>query len=189
MPDIDIDVGDNFKADPTWIRASIISDSLEFMQDHPSGYYLYKVPKYRQLAAIPYNVLENDYNVNKVDFLHNTSYDKYKSRSEVERYLEMEPDWTLLNDEEIVNKLPHINNYFELLQQFNIKDLHTLADFIALIRPGKKRLIREYLKNPSIIRKILYNKVENYYFKKSHAFGYANLIKLELNYIKEHLDE
>lgn len=188
MQDIDIDVGKSFIPDKTWIQASIFSNNL--IKNHPSGYYLYSIPKIYGLSAIDYKVLDR-LDINKVDFLHNSVYDKFESHEEVVYYASMSPDWNLLKDYDIVKQLPHINQYYDTIQKFNITSIRELANFLSLLRPGKKHLIEQYLSisDNTIMDEEIYKAVDAYYFKKAHAYSYAKMIILQMNFLKAERNE
>ena len=64
------------------------------------------------------------------------------------------------------------------------RSIETLADAIALIRPGKVNLISIYLAQPEMVRKVLYTQSDQYSFKRSHAIAYAMVIVLQLHLIE-----
>lgn len=57
-----------------------------------------------------------------------------------------------------------------------------MALFLALIRPAKSHL---FSKNKEYIKKHIWEPPRNnaYYYKKSHAYSYAMVVKLQLNLI------
>ena len=191
IPDLDVDVSnrDAVLKHLKHIPASKLSKSGIF--PHGVGVYFCDVPNdlMSGLCSIDYKRAEEDYGYVKVDILHNTIYDSFKSRSEMINILKKQPDWTLLKNREVVETLPHINNYYELLQDLpTINSITEMAMFISVIRPGKKYLI-ETLKqtnNWNSIRDKIWEKEDNgYMYKKSHAISYATLIVLALNKLKE----
>ena len=97
--------------------------------------------------------------------------------------LKKEPDRSLLYKKSVVEKLPHINNYYTLLNQLpKIDSIDKLAMFIAIIRPAKKHLIPIVIRNGwrSIEKDIWTKEEEGYQFKKSHAIAFAIMIKVAL---------
>lgn len=182
MPDIDIDISNKFKPSKQWIRASINNDGE--LTPHNSGYYTYDIPyinENNKLSIISYDTLD-DAKINKVDFLRNSFYNKFTFQYEIDELIDVEIDWNILKDETIVTKVSHINNYFKKLQQFNIKSIEDMADFLALIRPGKSHLLDAYITDRESIRSVLYTPTNSYYYKKSHAYAYALQIKIQLVY-------
>lgn len=152
---------------------------------HPCGHYLQTIPvdSFTGLAAIPYEEAE-EIGYFKIDFLHLSILDNFTSKQEMREMMTKEPDWTLLQDPEQVLKLFQIHKNEKLLRQIKPKSVHELADCIALIRPGKRHLLDQYLRNKVATRKHLYAKEEGgYSFKRSHAISYALTIILQLHLI------
>lgn len=185
--DIDIDFPTNF--DPLdyfsqAVRASIVEKGE--IKKHNCGVYFQNIPKDKitGFAAIPYKEAEN-LGYFKIDFLHLSVLNIFKNKDELRSLLEKEPDWQLLQVPSVVTKLFQLSNHHELLQQLKPKSIEELADCIALIRPGKKILVDRYSKDKEGVRKALYQKSENYSFKKSHAIAYAMTIALQLHLIKD----
>ena len=152
------------------------------------GIYFCNIPYDRLtgLASIDYKHAEEDLGYIKLDFLHNTVYDKFTSRQQILNIINNEPNWNLLYKKEIVEQLPHINNYFTLLNQLpKINSIEKLAMFIAIIRPAKKYLIDEVIKNDweSINDRIWLKEDSGYMYKKSHAIAYALSIIVALGQI------
>jgi hypothetical protein len=180
--DIDIDTPASF--DPTqifsWLRASMVKDGV--LSPHPCGVHPQTIPKdpISGLAAIPYKqAQEHDYF--KIDFLHLGVYDNFSSREEIDALLELEPDWSLLTDEVAQQKLFQLSKHGDILNVVQPKNIEELADVLALIRPGKRQLLKLYMAHRESTRRILYAKDEHgYSFKKSHSIAYALVIKLQL---------
>lgn len=191
IPDLDVDVSnrDDVLKYFKHIPASKISNSGIF--PHGVGVYFCDVPNdlISGLCSIDYKKAEEEYGFVKLDILHNTVYDSFKSRSEMINVLKQQPNWALLKNKEIVETLPHINNYYDLIQEIpTINSITDLAMFISVIRPSKKYLI-DVLKQTnswdSIRDKIWVKEDNGYMYKKSHAISYATLIVLALNKFKE----
>ena len=191
QPDLDIDVKnrDDVLRHLKHIPASKLSNSGIY--PHGVGVYFCDIPNdlISGLCSIDYKKAEEDYGYVKVDILHNTVYDSFATRSEIITTLNKTPNWDLLNDKAIVESLPHINNYYNLIQELpKICSIMDLAMFISVIRPSKKYLI-DVLKQTnswdSIRDKIWVKEDNGYMYKKSHAISYATLIVLALNRFKE----
>jgi DNA polymerase III alpha subunit len=185
--DIDIDMPTKF--DPTKIfkhaiPASMVKDNE--LVKHPCGHYFQTVPidPHTNLAAIPYEEAEA-LGYFKVDFLHLSVLDHFASKEEIRTLLQLEPNWDILLDENHVQKLFQIHRHARLLKQVRPRSIQDLADCIALIRPGKRHLINQYLNDRDKIREtVLYSKDdEGYTFKRSHAVAYAMTIVLQLHLI------
>lgn len=188
IPDLDIDISqksrDVMLKSLHHIPASKINDKGIF--PHGVGIYFCDIPQDRLtgLSAIDYKCAEEDLGYIKMDFLHNTIYDNFNSRQEIIDIVNKEPNWNLLYKKEIVEQLPHINNYFTLLNQLpKIDSIEKLAMFIAIIRPGKKYLIDEVINNSwdSINDKIWIKENTGYQYKKSHAIAYALSISVAMS--------
>ena len=175
------------------IPASKITDDII---PHNIGVYFSDIPvdELSGLASIDYKRAEEELGYVKIDFLHNTIYDKFKTPEELDNILKQPTDWSMLKNKEIVLQLPHINNYYDKLQELPpITNELDLAKFIALIRPGKARYydrVKE-TKDWSSIDDVIWQKEEGgYYYKKSHAIAYAVSITVAMKSIniKEQLD-
>lgn len=180
--DIDIDVNSNCDKSRYGTRAIIFKktdDGRNLIQPHPSGYYIESINidnMFPDFASIDYKDAE-ELGFNKVDLLTNSSYDMFKSKDEVLEYFHKEIPWDMFEDEEFVQKLPHIANHFWLVSRIKPKSVDDLADCLALIRPGKKHLIEDYLEDKEHTRKNLYLRPKTgMYFKKSHSYSYAMMI-------------
>lgn len=189
IPDLDIDMSiktqEKILESLYHIKASKIND--KGITPHGVGVYFCDIPKDRisNLASIDYKKAEEDYGYIKMDFLHNTVYDKFETRNELFEIMNKEPNWDNLYKSEIVEQLPHINNYFTLLNQMpKINSVEKLAMFISIIRPGKKHLIDvvQSSKNWDSIKDIIWVKEDTgYQYKKSHAISYALSITIAMN--------
>ena len=185
--DIDLDLKTDF--DPLEIfdavRASMIKN--ETLIKHNVGVYFQDMPvdSMTGLAAIPYEQAE-DVGYFKIDFLHLSLLDDFDSKQQIRDLLKIEPDWSLLTQEAVVEKLFQIRKQFTLVAKLAPKSVIELADCIALMRPGKRYLVDAYQKDKTLIREELYKKPEDgkYYFKKGHAISYALNIVLQLHLIK-----
>jgi len=187
--DIDIDLKDNF--DPTEFfnvtLASMVNNKDELVK-HPAGAYFQNIPidSFTGLSAIPYKVAEK-IGYTKIDFLHIKILDHFSSKKQIRILANTEPDWNLLKSKQNVEKLFQIKNHFDIVNKIKPTSIIELSDCIAIIRPGKRKLLNEYLKNPNKIRTLLYLKQEDssYMFKKSHSVAYATTIVLQLHLIKK----
>lgn len=183
--DVDIDLQTSFKPKKIfpWVRASIVKN--EDLVPHPCGVYPQNIPvdPITELAAIPYDKAEQ-LGYYKIDFLHLNVYDHFNSREEIEQLLEVEPPWALMLVPDNQRKLFQLSKHGDVIDAVKPKSIEELADVLALIRPGKKNLVKLYLAQRDACRRILYAKDETgYSFKKSHAIAYAMVIVLQLHLI------
>lgn len=188
IPDLDVDMSqktrDTIIKKLYHIPASKIND--KGINPHGVGVYFCNIPYDRLtgLASLDYKHAEEDLGYIKIDFLHNSIYDSFDDRQQLFNVMEQEPNWNLLYKKEVVEQLPHINNYFTLLNQLpKIDSIDKLAMFIAIIRPAKKYLISEVTNNgwDSIIDKIWIKEDTGYMYKKSHAVAYALSITVAMS--------
>ena len=175
------------------IPASKITDDII---PHNIGVYFCDIPKdeLSGLAAIDYKRAEEELGYVKIDFLHNTIYDKFKTPEELNEIIKKPIDWDMLKNKDVVLQLPHINNYFDKIQELpSIKSIEDLAKFIALIRPGKIRYYDRVKQSQDwhSIDDVIWQKEEGaYYYKKSHSVAYALSITIVMRSLdkKEELD-
>lgn len=185
--DIDIDIApghDPLKLFPTVIRASMLEDGR--LKEHGVGYYFQTIPvdKITGLAAIPYKQTE-DLGYFKTDFLKLHILKQFKSKAEMRRLQRVEPNWSLLEDPEVVKDLFHLGKHFKLVNTVHPTSIQEVADVFALIRPNKRPLLYKYVKNPEKYREELYTKRMPEDMRKSHAYAYALTIVLQLHLIEQ----
>ncbi len=188
LPDIDIDFSNNFdpnKIFPESVGASKV-DSKGYLVKHNVGRYFQKmaIDPVTNLAAIPFEEAKV-LNYFKIDFLHIEPLDHFNSKQELRELINKEPDWTILQEEKQVEKLFHINKHFSLLQKLNPQSVNDLADVLAIVRPGKKHLLNNYIQDKERTRKHLYTKTDGYSLKKSHAVAYALTIVAQMHLISQ----
>lgn len=185
--DIDLDFPTNFNPNTIFTRAvpaSMVKKGL--LSKHPCGQYLQNiaVDPVTNLAAIPYEEAEV-LGYFKIDFLHLSHLGPFVTKQEIRELVKQEPDWDLLLVEANVLKLFHINKHFDLIQKVQPRSVQELADTLALIRPGKRQMLSDYLKDKERVRKQLYTKTDTYYFKKSHAIAYSLMIVAQLHLVAQ----
>jgi hypothetical protein len=187
--DVDIDVKpfDLQTVFPGAVRASNYQNGK--LTSHPCGAYLQSVPTdpITGFAAAPYELAEQ-LGCFKLDFLHVHIYDHFESREEITELLKIDPDWSLLEIPSVVKQLFQVSKQYELLEQTKPRSVIELADVLALMRPQKRYMLKQYLLQPLKIREMLYNQESGesagYAFKKAHAIAYALVIVLQLHLIK-----
>lgn len=189
MADIDIDFPTKFEPNCIFknaVAASMVKDND--LVKHPCGYYFQAMPidTVTKLAAIPYEEAEV-LGYFKIDFLHLSALDYFNSKQEIRELIAKEPDWTLLLSEENVSKLFQLKRHHDLLRQVRPQSVNEVADCIALIRPNKKHLVNEYLKNRKKTAPLLYRQGsdDKSSFRKSHAVAYALTVVLQLHLISQ----
>jgi len=190
IPDVDIDVPDrNAVLDlfPEALCASQLSTDKGKLVQHNTGVYFQKPPvdPLNGLVTYPYDMAE-ELGYYKIDFIPFHIYENINSEEELQDMIDTaESDdfpWDIFSEKMFFEnsdaklKLTHLGSYFDLCQTYPPKSVMDIAILIALIRPRKKYLIGEtwdtisekiWLKLPEEDKK------DNYFFKKSHAVGYA----------------
>lgn len=188
MPDIDIDFADRKQIlDIVKHIPAAIKEADGTFKKHNTGVYCTPIPynPLTGLASVDYKEAE-ERGYFKIDFLNVTAYNDFRNEQQIIDLLNVEPLWDLLHEKDICDQLVHVNGYHTLLKHLNPKSIVELAMVLALIRPGKKHLLDKCAKEGfKSIEDEIWTKTDDYYFKKSHAVGYAHLIVLQLNNICE----
>lgn len=181
--DIDIDLGDreNLLRRISHTPASIRKNSFK---KHPTGIYVTDIPydPINDSCALDYEEAETR-GYFKLDILNVHIYNQIKDDNHL---LEMmkDPDWSMLDDPILVEKLIHIGNHYQSLKKMPepVNSIPRLAMFLAVIRPAKKHLIGLPW---NIVSKTIWEREEgSYSFKKSHAVAYAQLVVVNMNLLK-----
>lgn len=188
--DIDIDFQYPKKALESldYVRAILIDDD-GMTSPHKSGVYFQDIPydPTTRLSTIPSKEAE-ERGYFKLDFLHVHKYDGIQNEEHLDRLMNKEPMWEMLEDEFFVKQLTQIHDHFELVSTYAPKSIEQLAMVLAMIRPSKKYLIGN---DWNEIEKSIWDKPINgdYYFKKSHSVAYSLSIVVQMNLIIEKLLE
>lgn len=184
MPDIDIDFADRTKALEVLKH---IDASIDTSKKHNTGVYCTSVPynPITGISTIDYKTAE-DRGYFKIDFLNVSVYEGVKNKQHLTQLLETEPLWDLLQEDDLVNKLFHVNGHGAILRQMKPSSIEQLGAVLAMIRPAKRHLIG---KDWTTVMAEIWTKPENdeYYFKKAHAIAYAHVIVVQMNLICEQL--
>ena len=179
--DIDIDVKnrDVLLEKLKHIPASIINDGE--IKKHNTGVYFTDIPThpFTNSANIDYKQAE-DRGYFKLDVLNVSVYEQVKNEKHLQELIDQKPDWSLLEHKEIVEQLFHIHNHFDIVNKLKPKSVEELAAVLAIIRPAKRNLLNATW---SEIHNSVWIKPQDntYYFKKSHAIGYALAICVQMN--------
>lgn len=179
--DIDIDILDreSILKHIEHVPASMIVDDI--IKKHNVGIYLQPIPTFLDsgLAAIGYKEA-GDYGFFKIDVLNNSVYEGIETEEELDKLIEQEPNWNLLQKVEIVQQLFQVANHFDMLVKWKPSSVEELAMFIAMIRPSKKYLMEA--NSWEVVKKDIWVKPEEgHYFKKSHSYAYAMALVVQLN--------
>ena len=179
--DIDIDVKDRdvLLEKLKHIPASIINNGE--IKKHNTGVYFTDIPvhPFTNTANIDYKQAE-DRGYFKLDILNVGVYEKVKDEKHLQQLINQEPDWSLLEHKEIVEQLFHIHNHYDIVSKLKPTSVEQLAAVLAIIRPAKRNLLNATW--PEIESNVwIKPNDDSYYFKKSHAIGYALAICVQMN--------
>ena len=183
MPDIDIDFADRTRALTLFnhVKASRLEDGK--LVPHNTGVYFHTVPVNAKtnLSAIPYEAAD-DAGYFKIDFLNVSLYKDVRDEAHLIQLMNTEPLWDLLEQDDFVNLLFHVNGHGSILRQMKPVNIEQLGAVLAMIRPAKRYLIG---KEWTTVMKEVWTKPANneYYFKKAHAIAYAVAITVQMNLI------
>lgn len=180
MPDVDIDLPDRNK-----ILDIIphIPARLEDGRKHNTGVYFQPIPTnpLANTASIDYRTAE-ERGYFKIDFLNASVYKGIRDENHLNELINQEPLWELLEQEDFINLLFHLNGHANIVRTLKPRNIEQLAAVLAIIRPAKRYLLAE---NWDRIIKEVWTKPNNdeYYFKKAHSYSYALAIIVQMNLI------
>lgn len=185
MPDIDIDFYDRNKVLDLIDHRIAMRIQKDEVVKHNTGIYFQNIPHdpFTKLSTIDYELAE-ERGYFKIDFLNVSLYEGIENEEHLIRLMNTEPDWDLLETQELVDQLFHINGHFEIVNKLKPRSIEQLAAVLAIIRPAKRYLLDRNW--PTIIKEVwLKPDGDVYYFKKSHAIAYATAIVIQLNLLME----
>ena len=185
MPDIDIDFADR----------SVILDKIQHRvakldtgKKHNTGVYVTECPHnpVDNLSTIDYKTAE-DRGYFKLDFLNVSIYNDVKDEAHLQKLMEEEPQWQLLEHDDFNNLVFHVAGHGDILRSAQPKSVEQLAAVLAMIRPAKRHLVGQPW---DVVMKEVWTKPTNgdYYFKKAHAISYAMAVVVHMNLICEQLN-
>ena len=108
-----------------------------------------------------------------------SAYEGVRDEQHLIELMYKQPDWSMLQNKDIVSKLFHISDHFNLVNKLKPQSIDELAAVLAIIRPGKRHLADENWNN--IMADVWNKPKEGYFFKKAHAIGYAYVIVVQMN--------
>jgi len=181
--DIDIDFGDRAKILNLIRFISARQENNGQIRRHNSGVYVTDMPydPVNECASIDYLEAERR-GYFKIDLLNMSVYQLIKDFAHYEEMLARPVPWVRLQDREFCEKIVHIGNHHDLICSLKPDSIPRMAMFLAVIRPAKRYLAD---KSWAEIAQKIWTKPEDdsYFFKKSHAVGYAQLVALHMNLI------
>lgn len=182
--DIDIDFADRQKilALVKHVPASQLKNAK--LVPHNTGVYVTSIPVDPMLgiASIDYETAENRGYL-KLDFLNVTLYQQIRNEEHLTQLMHAPPDWNRFNtDRAFFEQLIHVNNHWNTLKKMPepVDSVPRLAMLLSVIRPAKRHLIGQAWRD---IAGTVWEKPQDdsYYFKKSHAVAYAQLVVVNMN--------
>ncbi len=185
--DVDIDMAnrDRLLKFIDCIPASIERENK--FEKHNTGVYLQPIPSFplEGYSTIDHKKAE-ELGYFKIDILNNHIYESVENEAHLNSLIGTEPLWDLFGHKEIFEQLFHINNHWDIVKQHPPTTIEQLAMILAMIRPGKRYLVGN---SWQVIEKEVWEKTDEYFFKKSHAMGYALAIVVQLNLICEKISK
>lgn len=160
---------------------------LENGQQHNTGVYFTDIPynPITNIATIDYKDAEAR-GYFKIDLLNVNIYQDLKDAQHLMQLMNREPIWDLLEHQEFVDQVFHINGHISVLKAMQPRSVEQLAAVLAIIRPAKRHLIG---KDWDDVMRDVWTKptTGEYYFKKAHAISYAVAVVVHMNLICEQL--
>jgi DNA polymerase III alpha subunit len=182
MPDIDIDFADR---DIVLSKLQHRVAKLDSEKKHNTGVYVTEIPHnpVDNLSTIDYKTAE-DRGYFKLDFLNVSIYKGVKDEAHLQKLMEKEPQWELLEHDDFNNLVFHVAGHGTVLRSMQPKSVEQLAAVLAMIRPAKRHLIGQPW---DTVMKEVWLKPTNdeYYFKKAHAMSYAMAVVVHMNLLCE----
>jgi hypothetical protein len=184
--DIDIDFADRDELLKHIIHTPASIRTGGSVKKHNTGIYPTDIPfdPINRVSALDYNSAE-DRGYIKLDLLNVWIYKLVKNEEHLIQLMG-EPDWSILNNRALFEKLIHIGKHWDTKNRMpeEINSIPRLAMFLSIIRPGKKHLVGLPW---SEVAKTVWIKPEDdiYYFKKAHAISYGQLVVINMNIISE----
>jgi DNA polymerase III alpha subunit len=189
MPDIDIDFvnRNDILSKIDHVSASRLDHGE--LKPHNTGIYATDIPvdAVTGLATIDYKTAE-DRGYFKIDFLNVGVYNGVRDEAHLTALMNQEPLWELLEDNEFVKLLFHVNGHGDILKQTKPQTVEQLAAVLAIIRPAKRHLVGQDWN--TILNEVWQRPQDadaGYYFKKSHAIAYAVAVVVQMNLICENI--
>ena len=184
MPDIDIDFADrNVVLSKIQHRVA----KLDSGKKHNTGVYVTEIPHnpIDNLSTIEHKTAE-ERGYFKLDFLNVSIYKDVKDNNHLQKLMEKEPEWQLLEHDDFTNLLFHVNGHGDILRNMQPKSVEQLAAVLAMIRPAKRHLIGQSW--DTVMTQVWLKPTnDEYYFKKAHAISYAMAVVVHMNLLCEQI--
>lgn len=150
---------------------------------HNTGVFVTPVPTnpLTHMASMDYQEAEQLGYI-KLDLLNVSVYEQVKSNEHLDLLMNTEPRWDMLEHQEFVQQVIHINNHYDTMKRMPepINNIPRMAMLLSVIRPAKRHLVGKTWKE---VAQTVWEKPADgsYYFKKSHAVSYAHLVAVHMN--------
>ena len=180
MPDIDIDFANR---DEILSKLKHRVAKLNKEKKHNTGVYATEIPHnpVDNLSTIDYKTAE-ERGYFKLDFLNVSIYNNVKDEEHLQRLMNTEPQWDLLQHDDFVDLIFHVSGHGEILRKTKPTNIEQLAAVLAMIRPAKRHLVNETW--PTILESVWVAPTDgSYYFKKAHAISYAVAVVVHMNLV------
>lgn len=187
--DIDIDFGDRNSILELIKHVPATIDDGKTVKRHNTGVYCQEIPvnPLTGTASMDYRAAQAR-GYFKIDFLNVGVYQDVQDETHINRLLAVEPIWELLEQREFSDMIFHVNGHHDLVSELRPRNIDQLAMFLALLRPGKRHLISVCAHQGwAAIASDIWTKTVEYSWKKSHAYGYAHAVVMQMNLICENL--
>ncbi len=185
VTDIDIDLADRDKALEDLLHIPASRLERDDLKKHVVGVYFQDVPvdPLTGLCSVPYKTAE-ERGYFKIDLLNLSVYKQVRDEAHLNKLLEQEPMWDMLEDELIVDQLFQLNGHFDIITKMKPSNVMQLAMVLAMIRPAKRYLVG---RSWDEVEKEIWAPVAEdvYAFKKSHSLGYAHVLVVQMNLLLE----
>jgi len=181
--DIDIDFGDRNLVLDLIKSVPARQETNGQVRRHNSGVYVTDIPydPINGCASFDYHEAERR-GYFKIDLLNMSVYQLIRDPAHYEEMLSRPVPWDRLLEKEFCEQIVHIGNHYDLVHQLRPDSIPRMAMFLAVIRPAKRHLADQ---GWAAISQDIWTRPDDdsYFFKKSHAVGYAQLVALHINLI------
>lgn len=187
--DIDIDFADRTQALKLFDHIPASRKEKDQHVKHNTGIYFHRVPVNAETALCDaaYEEAES-LGYFKIDFLNVSIYKDIRDEDHLVALMNKEPLWDLLEQEEFVNLLFHVNGHADICRLMKPRSLEQLAAVLAIIRPAKRHLAG--LSWNEVMEDVWKKPTDgSYFFKHSHSISYAMAVIVHMNLICENLDK
>ena len=185
MPDIDIDFADR---DIVLSQLQHRVAKLDSEKKHNTGVYVTEIPHnpVDNLSTIDYKTAE-ERGYFKLDFLNVSIYKDVQDETHLQKLMNKEPLWELLEHQEFVDQVFHLSGHSDICKKMKPHTVEQLAAVLAIIRPAKRYLIGQDW--DTVLNEVWVKpEDDSYYFKKAHAMSYAFAVVVHMNLLCEQLN-